>query len=191
LQPGFETFRSDGAIFNECHGRNAGYSSNASGTFLFKNCSILITPISQFPEGGNNIYYHEFSPAVNINRNITPPASTFSSGGLIDGFQAEIQGYINSTNDQHLCISVDAPCPNITITNCFIDYTVDYASPGTSDGPVGIQSTGLDTIVEDCTVTGIVQFGGNFKNITIADGEVTNCTADTIKCELPNCILTP
>jgi len=187
LIPGFETFRSNGVTFTNCRSRNGIFSSNSSGNFLMENIVISIEETAQFDFES----FHPRNPIININSNIVPPDASMLLGGLITNVSIIEDRYINSDNAQLIGIAVNEDCPNVTITGGLIDYTADWAAPNLSEGPIGVNSTAFaNTTVSNLTVTGIVQSDGNFKNINVANGSVTNCVADTIKCIGPNCILT-
>jgi hypothetical protein len=184
LLPGFETFRSNGVTFLNCTSRNGLWASNSSGNFTFENIVLYIGALSRT---GN--FTSEFSSMIDINSNIQPPDATTLLGGNIINPHVIIEGYTDFTNNLPISINIGADNPNISITDGLIDYLVDWSAPSALDGPIGVNSTGDNTVVTNLTVTGICQVGGSFKNINVQDGAVTGCTANEINC-VGGCVLT-
>jgi hypothetical protein len=87
------------------------------------------------------------------------------------------KGYVNDRNDTLQGIIVNADNPNIRIETVAY-YAPDYKKPTVSNGAVGLNSTGLNTIVDGMLVVGRPEPGR--ANIFIQRGRGENCSARVI-----------
>jgi hypothetical protein len=188
LMPGFETFRSNGVIFNDCSSRNGIVACNSSGNFELNDFSIIVEELSQ-PNQPSDVPHHHLSPIIDVNRNIVPPDPSISAGGVINNMQIIVQGPINSNGELKKGIVINVDNPNITVNGGQVAYPSTPGPSGTDVGARGFSSTGLNTIVNNFTVIGPSR--DEFENnIEVEDGAVNNCTATRIRCVGPNCVLT-
>jgi len=172
LIPGFEAFRSSGAIFTGCVGINATFSSNSSGGFHLEDCFITIQEGSQFSVDS----FSHLNPIYNINSNIQPPDASMVLGGEIINCGFTVEGAINPDTGNFLTgININDLNPNITIDGGTYTYP-DGA--GEEIYPRVVNSTGENTHVLNVTCVGDVLFPDFQANIQLAHlnpGVVTNC----------------
>lgn len=175
LLGGFEAFKSVGTQFLNNSGVNAVVSANASGSYLFDNLSLTIT------SGANNgnDWYSPHNPMININTNIG--SQNVSLGGTIRNATLVQQGYLNTIGTDHdnmIGIVVNANNPDIQILGGS-HQAPNYSAPTVKHGVVGVNSTGLNTLVDGFTVHGTTD--GFYGNLNVDNGIIRNCSADTIR----------
>ncbi len=177
---GFETFRSKNVQFIRPVGVNASMSMNAAGGWLVQDAKLTFTNKSQFDEES----FSHFNPIVNVNDNIHD-SSYLNLGGTINNIVILQQGTINSTGDELSGINIDAPNPNITVNGT--SYTAPNWTPGMGSGPVGLNSTGMNTRLNNFAVLnpsgGLARPQPGRANISIkpgTGGSLTNCRAAVI-----------
>ncbi len=187
LNAGYEMFRSSNCQFVDCTSTNGAFSSNSSGSFIYRGITLTTTALSRFSDA--SFFY--LNPLININSNIQPPSPAMLLGGTISGINITVQGYMDTTNRLPGGININIDNPNITVDGTLINYLVGWHAGAGAQGAVAVNSTGQNTIVKNLTCTGTTEPNGSFKNINVQFGAVTNCTAPEINCVGPNCILTP
>lgn len=189
LNSGYEAFRSSGVNFIDCTSVNGVLSSNSSGAFLIDGFNLTVTAGAYISDAE----FHKLNPLININSNIQPPDTSMLVGGTITNCNVTCHAQTIGGN-YFKGVVVNADNPNINIENCLFTYipeNVVAGFPTIEVEALGITSTGENTNVFNCTVVGI-NFTFPFPyNISVTDGSVTNCTANSISCQLPNCVLTP
>jgi hypothetical protein len=174
LVGGFETFRSDKAVFIDCSAKNATFSSNSSGNFMLDGFALTITAGAQFDEES----FSQFNPAVNINTNIQPPSKTVVGGGTIRNVSIRVDGPIDSHGNLLKGIVINKDNPNVTVDGGLIDYPDGRL--GAVIGPFGVDATGDNAIIRNLTVTGEPANSWE-SNIYVRNGIVTECRAKRIR----------
>jgi len=180
LISGFETFRSTGAVFVDCVGINAVFSSNSSGNFTFNNCSVTIAENSWFDTAS----FSHTNPIFNINSNISPPDTTMQFGGAITDCDITVAGPIGNANNDFLKgIVVNVDNPHIRINGGTLSYPV--AIVGQEIGPFAIISTAEDCDVRNVTCLGAVEFPSFQANVNLSRspgdaGQVDNVIGSVI-----------
>ena len=90
--PSFEPFKSSSVTFDQCGGRNCGYSCNTSGKSLYLNCDCTWDQQDYDVDGSDGVWAFG-QPVFNVNRTVenqqeTPQVGT-DGGCLIDNFRME------------------------------------------------------------------------------------------------------
>jgi hypothetical protein len=171
--PGFSSFKSTRVSFIRPKGQNAIMAMNGSGAWLIEGADLRFTANSLHPEG----YTTPFHPIIEANTNIgvTPQVAL---GGTIRKVTIIQEGYLNAKNDSLKGIVVNENNPDVRIEGAAY-YAPDYKAPSVSNGAVGLNSTGLNTVVDGMLVVGRPQPGQ--ANIFIQRGTGRNCSADVIE----------
>jgi hypothetical protein len=167
--PGFSSFKSTRVSFVRPKGRNAIMAMNGSGGWLIEGADLRFTTGSLHPQG----YVTPFHPIIEANTNIGV-TSQVSLGGTIRNATIVQEGYLNAKNDSLKGIVVNQNNPAIRIEGAAY-YAPDYKAPTVSNGAVGLNSTGLKTVVDGMLVIGQSQPG--MANIFVQRGSGQNCSA--------------
>ena len=171
--PGFNSFKATRVSFVRPRGRNAIMSMNGSGSWLIEGADLRFTANSLHPQG----YVTPFHPVIDANTNIGI-TSQVSLGGTIRKITIVQEGYLNAKNDSLRGIVVNENNPQIRIEDAAY-YAPDYKAPTASTGAVGLNSTGLDTVVDGMLVVGKAQPGQ--ANIFVQRGSGRNCSAQVVE----------
>jgi hypothetical protein len=170
LTAGWSGAKSSGFQLIRPTGTNAVAEMNSCGGWLIEDADLLIEANSQFDAA-----FSASVALININTNLTGGDAT--PGGTISNATMLQEGYVNASNDTLRGIVINANNPNVTVQGG-IYTSPDYAAPSTLFGAWGLDSTGLNTNVDSFTVVGAAK--PTIPNISVADGSVTDCTADVI-----------
>ena len=173
--PGFEAFKASDVKFIRPKGHNALMALNGSGGWLIEDAELEFSPNSLHPES-DRIAASPHHPIINVNTNIGGTAYV-AKGGTIRNVKLVQRGYINGRNDSLKGIVVNENNPNVRIENAYYSAP-DYRKPSISNGAMGLNSTGLHTIVSGMTVIGAPEPGR--QNIFIQRGRGENCSAQVV-----------
>jgi len=176
---GFEAFKSTSVQFIRPKGVNALMSINGSGGWLIQDADLRFTANSLHPES-DRIAASPHHPIINVNTNIgvTPQVAL---GGTIRNAKLVQEGYVNRNRDTLKGIVVNESNPDIRIEKSAY-YAPDYREPTVTYGAIGLNSTGLRTVVDDMVVIGKARPGQN--NIFVQRGTGRKCAAHTAEgCE--------
>jgi hypothetical protein len=99
-------------------------------------------------------------------------------GGTIRNVTIVQEGYLNARHDTLKGIVVNQNNPNIRIEGVAY-YAPDYKAPTVANGAMGLNSTGVKTVVEGMLVVGKPQPGQ--ANIFIQRGSGQNCSAQVVE----------
>lgn len=182
LTAGFESFKSTNTIFVNCTGRNVSASANDAGNFLYDNMTLVVEGMSIYDQTS----FSHFNPLVNVNTNIGGLNAPL--GGTIRNPRILQPEFVDETATNVLqAIVVNADNPDITITGPYPDDAVDDPNGGgyiefpdcNVNGAKGVNSTGLNTVVQGIRVKGINSHVTGSIKLTQA-GVVEDCVADGI-----------
>jgi hypothetical protein len=171
--PGFEAFKSSRVSFVRPKGRNAIMAMNGSGGWVIDGADLRFTPNSLHPEA----YITPFHPIIEASTNIGVTAQV-ALGGTIRNITIVQEGYLNAKNDSLKGIVVNQNNPDIRIEGAAY-YAPDYKAPSVSNGAVGLNSTGLNTMVDGMLVIGKPEPGQ--ANIFVQRGSGQNCSAQVVE----------
>ena len=177
LVHGFESAKSTGTQFLNCTSTNGIFSNNSAGNFLYRNIRIVVLPGSQPVDRS----FSEYESMFNVGNNFGY-TNYLAQGGRIENVQMIQTGYINSDHDTLKGVSINENNPNVTVVGGSYS-SPDYTPPTKLWGALGLDSTGLNTVVDGFRVVGAVdgrQFDG-YANINLYDGVVRNSVADRIR----------
>jgi hypothetical protein len=171
--PGFSAFKSTRVSFIRPKSGNAIMSMNGSGGWLIEGADLRFTPNSLHPQG----CVTPFHPIIEANTN-TGITAQVALGGTIRHVTMVQEGYLNAKNDSLKGIVVNQNNPDIRIEGASY-YAPDYKAPTVSNGAMGLNSTGLDTVVDGMLVVGRPQPGQ--ANIFVQRGRGRNCSAQVLE----------
>jgi hypothetical protein len=170
--PGFEAFKATDVKFIRPKGHNALTAMNGSGGWLIEGAQLEFSPNSLHPES-DRLAASPHHGIINVASNVGG-AEQVAKGGTIRNAKLVQKGYLNERNDTLQGIIVNAGNPNILIESVSY-YAPDYKRPTVSNGAVGLNSTGLNTVVNGMVVVGSSEPGR--ANIFIQRGRGENCSA--------------
>ena len=181
LLGGFESFKSTGTRFIRPVGINATFALNDAGDFLIEDGTVRILQGSNEDNGWFSVH----NPIVNVNTNIGNRYA--SAGGTIRNMTMIQEGFVGATADPNhdslIGINVNAHNPNIVVLGGLYSAP-DYSPPSVVVGPLGVNSTAPNLVIDGITVIG--KPFPDWGNISLTNGIVKNCIADQIRAAGPN-----
>lgn len=173
LVTAIELFRTDHCNVLNNTTRNGVYSLNANGTFLHSGNSVTLEADTR----GNTHFTKTMG--ISVSKNVSPPASTFASGGTIEDFTMIVEGPVYGDGSDDFAnpsgIVIDTPCENVAMDNIYVEYApgtlcraVNSNAPGTSLANSQIYGDDAGTYHTE-----------NGANVYLRYGTVSNTTART------------
>lgn len=165
LVPGFESFSSSNVIYSKTTSLNGAFACNSCTNVLFDSPVVRITPMSQLSE----MSFSENNPVFNMNTNI---ASQMLQGSTIRNPTVVQEGYINSSNDSLIFVSINNQNAGVAVSGTYPDASdpkgcfsmPDFAGTNGFRG-IGVRNDGNGTTISGMRFIGHTDYRNRKGNI--------------------------